>query len=114
MKTEKMGDAMARRSWGSSFSGDPGAKFSGGKRGPGTKQGEDPAYEEDSVRSFYFCISSLAEPLAAARSGQGRAAFQARRSGPLTARTAAKESAREEKTWFSRTQDHCKTTEDQG
>ena len=85
MKTEKMGDAMARRSWGSSFSGDPGAKFSGGKRGPGTKPGEDPAYEEDSVRSFYFCISSLAEPLAAARSGQGRDAVQARRSAPLTA-----------------------------
>jgi hypothetical protein len=97
MKTDKREDARGRRSWGSSFLGDPGARFCGGKRDTGT----NPASEGNSVRSFYFCFSSLAEPLAAARSGQGRAAFQARRSVPLTARTAARESAREEKTWFS-------------
>jgi hypothetical protein len=112
MKTDKSGDAMGRLSWGSSFLGDPGTTFSGETRDPGTKQEEDPAYEENSVRSFYFCFSSLAEPVTAARSGQGRAAFLARRSAPLTARTAAKESAREEKTWFSRMQDLYKT-EDQ-
>ena len=105
MKTDKMGDARGRPSWGSSFLGDPGASFSGGKRDTGIKQEEGPACEENSVRSFYFCISSLAEPLAAARSGQGRAAVQARRSAPLTARTAAKASAREEKTGFARMQD---------
>jgi hypothetical protein len=90
MKTDKRRVARGRPRWGSSFLGDPGATFSGGKRDPGTKQEEDPVPEENSVRSFYFCFSFLAEPLAAARSGQGRAAFQARRSAPLTARTAAK------------------------
>jgi hypothetical protein len=112
MKTDKMGDARGRPSWGSSFVGDPGAIFLGGKRDPGTKPEEDAASEENSGRSFYFCMSSLAEPLAAARSGQGRAAVQARRSAPLTARTAVKSSAREEKTWFSRMQDG--KTEEQG
>jgi hypothetical protein len=110
MKTDKMGDARGRPSWRSSFVGDPGAIFFGGKR-PGTKPGEDAASEETSGRSFDFCISSLAEPLAAARSGQGRAAVQARRSAPLTARTAAKAWAREEKTWVSRMQDLGKTEE---
>jgi len=43
---------------------------------PGAKE-EDPAYKENSVRSFCFCFSSLAEPVAAARSGQGRAVFGA-------------------------------------
>jgi len=114
MKTEKIGDATGRRSWGSSFSGDPGAKFSGGKRGPGAKQGEDPLYEEDSARSFYFCISSLAEPLC---SGPQRS--RARRFSGAAERTLDGEDRCERigeggKTWFSRTQDLCKTTEDQG
>jgi hypothetical protein len=109
MKTDRMGDARGRPSWRSSFVGDPGAIFFGGKRDPSTKPEEDAASEENSGRSFYFCISSLAEPLAAARSGQGRAAVQARRSAPLTARTAAKAWAREEKTWVSRMQDLGKT-----
>jgi hypothetical protein len=65
----------------------------------------------NSGRSFYFCISSLAEPFAAARCGQGRAAVQARRSAPLTARTAAKAWVREEKTWVSRMKDLGKTEE---
>jgi len=104
MKTEKMGDARGRLNRGSSFFGDPGATFSGGKRDPGTKPEKDPDCEENSVRSFYFCISSLVEPLAVARSSQGRAAGQARRSAPLTARTAAKAWAREEKTGSPRMQ----------
>jgi hypothetical protein len=83
MKTDKMGDARGRPSWRSSFVGDPGAIFFGGKRDPGTKPEEEAASEENSGRSFYFCISSLAEPLAAARSGQGRAVFQARRERTL-------------------------------
>jgi hypothetical protein len=104
MKTDKMGEARGRASWGSSFLVDPDARFSGGKRDANTKPAQGRACEENSVRSFYFGISSLAEPLAAARSGQGRAAVQARRSAHLTARTAAKVWAREEKTWFSRMQ----------
>ena len=48
------------------------------------------------AKTFYFCFSSLAERLAAARSGQGRAAFWRGVSEPLTARTAAKPSLREE------------------
>jgi hypothetical protein len=111
MTTDKMGNARGRPSWRSSFVGDPDAIFFGGKRDPGTKPEEDAASEENSGRSFYFCISSLAEPLAAARSGQGRAVFQARRSAPLTARTAATAWAREEKTWVSRMQDLGKTEE---
>jgi hypothetical protein len=111
MKTDKMGDARGRPRWGSSLVGDPSAIFFGGKRAPGTKPEEHPASEENWGRSFYFCISSLAERLAAARSGQGRAVVPARRSAPLTARTAAKAWAREEKTWFSRMQDLGKTEE---
>jgi hypothetical protein len=61
MKKRPQGDAMGGASCRSSFLGilvrDFGAK------------GED----------FYFCFSSLAERLAAARSGQGSAAFLARR-----------------------------------
>jgi hypothetical protein len=63
--------------------GDPGAIFSGGKRGTGAKPEQDLAYEENSVRSFCFCFSSIAEPFAAARSGQGRAVFLARRERTL-------------------------------
>jgi hypothetical protein len=37
MKTDKTGDARGRPSWRSSFVGDPGATFSGGKRDPGAK-----------------------------------------------------------------------------
>jgi hypothetical protein len=70
MKMDKMGDARGRPSWGSRFVGDPGAIFFDGKRDTGTKQEQGPACEENSVRSFYFGISSLAEPLAAAHSGQ--------------------------------------------
>jgi hypothetical protein len=98
MKADQTGDAMGRAIWRSSFSGDPGANFFYGKRRRGTRP-EDLPYEEDAVRSFLFCFSSLAERgFAAARSGQGRAAFWRGGSAPLTARTAAKESAREEKT----------------
>jgi hypothetical protein len=35
MKKNKTGDARGRRSWGSSFLGNPGAAFCGGKRDPG-------------------------------------------------------------------------------
>jgi hypothetical protein len=76
----KAGDVVGRASWKAPFLGVPGAKFFYGKRATETKR-EDAAKkrdEESSVRAFYFCFSSLAEPLAAARSGPGRAAFLAR------------------------------------
>jgi hypothetical protein len=60
MKADQTGDAMGRAIWRSSFSGDPGANFFYGKRRRGTKP-EDLPYEEDAVRSFLFCFSSLAE-----------------------------------------------------
>jgi hypothetical protein len=75
MKTDRMGDAGGRASWRSSFLGDPGATFSGGKRTPGAKQERRPCLERKHAEVFLFCFSSLAEPLAAARSGQGRAVF---------------------------------------
>jgi hypothetical protein len=94
--THKMGDAKGRPSGRSSLLEDPGAKFFCGKRGDGPNPEEtgqeertDPPAsgrplraqiqslqdEESSVRSLIFCFSSLAEPVAVARSGQGRAVF---------------------------------------
>ena len=117
-KRHKTGEARGRPSRRSSFVGDPGGKFFCRKRGTGTQpeatgkkarsdssasgqpvaaQRQSLAEGENSVRAFASCFSSLAEPVAAACRGQGRAVV-ARRSEPLTARTAAKESAREEKT----------------
>jgi DNA replication protein DnaC len=117
-KKHKTGEARGRPSWRSSFLGDPGAKVFCRTRGNGPNQEEtgkkersDPsAYgrhvpaqiqrlqdEESSERSVEF-FSSLAEAVAAARSGPGRAVFWRGESAPWTARTAAKESAREEKT----------------
>jgi hypothetical protein len=61
-KKHRTGEAGGRPSWRSSFLGDPGAQFFCRKR----------------WRSFAFYFSSLAEPVAAARSGQGRAVFPAR------------------------------------
>jgi len=118
-KKQKTGDARGRPSGRSSFLGDPGATFFCRKRETGTKpqetgqkartdssasgqavpaQRQSLAEEENSVRAFDSCFSSLAERVAAARSGQGRAVFGRGESAPLTARTAAKASAREEKT----------------
>jgi len=102
MKTAKRGNARGRASWRSSFVGDPGATFSGGKRNPGAKQEEGPAYKENSVRSFCFCFSSLAEPVfAAARSGQGRAAFRARRERPLDGEDRCERIGEGGKAWFA-------------
>jgi hypothetical protein len=81
----KTGDVVGRASWKASFRGVPGAKFFYGKRETGTKR-EDAAkkrHAENPGRAFYLCFSSLAEPLAAARSGPGRAAFLARRQRTL-------------------------------
>jgi hypothetical protein len=58
MKSEQRGKAMGRPSSRSSFLGHPNAGFLA-----------------RTEKTFYFCFSSLAERLAAARSGQGRAAF---------------------------------------
>jgi len=80
MKVDKRGDAMGRPSYRSSFLGHLSAGFLA-----------------QTGKTFYFCFSPLAEQLAAARSGQGRAAFWRGVSEPLTARTAAKSSPREEK-----------------
>jgi hypothetical protein len=111
MRTDKTGDARGRPRWRSSFVGDPGAIFLVENGTQAQNQRKTLLPKKSGGRSFYFCISSLAEPLAAARSGQGRAAVQARRSVPLTARTAAKAWAREEKTWCSGMQDLGKTEE---
>jgi hypothetical protein len=46
MRTDKTGDGRGRPRWRSSFVGDPGAIFSGGKRDTGAKQEEEPFYEE--------------------------------------------------------------------
>jgi hypothetical protein len=107
MKTDKPGDARGRASGRSSFVGDPGATFSGGKRNPGAKQEQDPAYEENSVRSFCFCFSSIAEPFAAARSGQGRAVFQARRERTLDGEDRCETMGAGGKDLFSSMQDMC-------
>src|SRR5882762_10479583 len=73
MKTQKRGDARGRASWRSSFLGDPDALFLPSRA--------------------LFC----SDP----ERGQGAPLFGRGVSAPLTARTAAKESAREEKTSLS-------------
>ena len=55
MKTDKTGDARGRRSWRSSFVGDPGAIFFWWKTGPGTKSEEDTASKKLG-RSFIFAF----------------------------------------------------------
>jgi len=72
MKTEKMGAARCRPSRGSSFLGDPGATFSGGKRDSGAKQekqGEEPFYEEKLCEVFLLLLFLLS---GASRSGPQR------------------------------------------
>jgi hypothetical protein len=59
-------------------------------------------HEGEVVRSFYFFFSSLAEPcLQRPGAIKGAPLFGRGVSAPLTARTAAKESVREEKNSFS-------------
>ena len=70
------------------------------------KQEENPAYKENSVRSF-CCFSSLAEPVAAARSGQGRAVFLARRERPLDGEDRGESMGAGGKDLFSSMQDIC-------
>ena|ERR1700758_906061 len=74
---------MGRPSQGSSFLDDPSAKFFCTERGPRQKPPEDPPLGRKLGEVFCFCFSSLAEPFAAARSGQGGAAFRARRERTL-------------------------------
>jgi hypothetical protein len=73
MKSDERGDAMSRPSQRSSFLGDPSRKIFLWRTGPQakTRGGSSPA--KKTGRGLLFCFSSLAEPVAAARSGQGRA-----------------------------------------
>jgi hypothetical protein len=57
------------------------------------------------AQAFYDCFSSLAEQLAAARSGQGRAVFWRGDSASLTARTAATSFAKGRKSRSTRMHD---------
>jgi hypothetical protein len=52
---------------------------------------------EPTAKTFHFCFSSLAERLAAARSGQGRAGFRARRERTLDGEDRCETLAAEEK-----------------
>jgi hypothetical protein len=62
----------------------------GGRRSPTSRSwGIILARGTQGAKAFYDCFSSLAEQLAAARSGQGRAVFWRGDSAPLRARTAA-------------------------
>ena len=107
MKTDRMGDArgsseleivVGRRSWGNIF---------WWKTKPRAKPEEDPAYKESSVKSFCFCFSSLAEPVAAARSGQGRAVFLARRERTLDGEDRCESMSAGGKDLFSSMQEMC-------
>ena len=106
-KKHKAGDAVGRRSGESSFLDDPGAQFFYRKRATGRKRKEtarkrDP---ENSGRASYSCFSSLAEPLAAARSGPGRAVFLARRQRTLDGEDRCKTIGEGGKDLFSRMPD---------
>jgi len=107
MKTDRMGDARGRLRWRSSLVGDPGAIFSGGKRSTGAKQEEDPAYKENSVRSFLFLLFL---PSGVSRSGPQRS--RARRGSGAAERTLDGEDRCESmgaggKDLFSSMQDIC-------
>jgi len=71
MRTDKTGDGRGRPRWRSSFVGDPGAIFSGGKLGTGAKQEkqeEEPFYEEKLCEVFLWLLFL---PSGASRSGAG-------------------------------------------
>ena len=102
MKSQKKGDATGRPNVRSSLLAHPGTKFFCGQRGLGTLLEND--HGAGSLGEiFSFCFSSLAEqgrsePAAV----KGRAVFWRGGAHPLTARSAAKPSAREEKILYSR------------
>src|ERR1035438_10293426 len=56
MKRDKTRNARGRPRWRSSFVGDPGATFSGGKRDPGAKREEDAFYEETLCEVFLLLL----------------------------------------------------------
>ena len=95
--------AMGRPSWRASFLAHPDAKFFCEKRGL-SSLGEKEHGAGSRGEIFSFGFFSLQKSCAAARSRQGRAVFWRGGSAPLTARTAAEPSAREEKI-LSRTVD---------
>jgi hypothetical protein len=98
MKTDEMGNAMGRPSWGSSFVDDPGAKVFVENEAHAQNKKKTLKDQEQSARSFYSCFSSLAEPgLQRPAAVKGAPLFWRGVSETLTARTAAKESPREER-----------------
>jgi hypothetical protein len=101
MRTDKKGDARGRLSWGWSFLGDPGGEFGMENGAQAQNQKKLRQYEEASERSFCSCFSSLGEPVLSGPQQSRARRFVARGSEPLTARTAGKQSAREERTSFT-------------
>jgi hypothetical protein len=100
MKNGEKGDAMGRSSWPSSFLGHPSARFflENSRQAQNCRQ---PCQRGEQGEVFLFLL--FLPSGAGVCSGPERSrARLLRRSEPLTARTAAKELAREEKTWLAR------------
>jgi hypothetical protein len=97
MKSQKKGDATGRPNARSSLLAHPDAKFFCGKRGLGSRREKD---QGAGTRGeiFSFCFSSLTEKLRSGPQQSRGAPFSgAAQAHPLTARTAAEPSAREDK-----------------
>jgi hypothetical protein len=94
---ERVGDRRSQAILAQDFSAKNRARAQSEKKTPS---------EGEVVRSFYFCFSSLAEPrLQRPGAVKGAPLFGRGGSAPLTARSAAKESVREEKNSFSTVHD---------
>jgi hypothetical protein len=105
MKRDKTGDARGRPKWRTSFVGDPGAIFSGGKRGRDAKQEEDPFYKETLWEVFLWLLFL---PSGASRSGPQRSRarrFRARRKRTLDGEDSCESMGAGGKDLFSSMQD---------
>jgi hypothetical protein len=112
MKTYKTGDTRGRPRWRSSFVGDPGATFSGGRRGTNAKQEEYPFYEEKHCEVFLLLLFLLLLflPSGTIRSGAQRSGARrslARRKRTLDGEGSCKSIGAGGKDLFSGMQDMC-------
>jgi len=114
MKNERNGGYMGRAGRRSSFLNDPGARFFVETSRPAQNHTRQAGKREMGKVILFLLFRHSGVVFAAARSRQGRAVFGRGASAPLTARTAAKESTREEKTWLKSEQESLQVEDKYG